>query len=312
MDNKKQNLLIIGSTAFILICAILMVVTLVWEAMKLDRSKPRLREAQENVSNMEPESKADYSVFSTIVGDDERSMVLIPNGFFQMGSRNGDPDEAPQHPVFLSSFYIDQYEVSNEAYTRFLNATGYPKPFVPVFDDDPAKLLHPEQVAVGMTWDSAAAYCLWAGKRLPTEAEWEKAARGETSRTWPWGNTFDIRNANVHGDDDGYVYTAPVGQFEGGRSPYGVYDMAGNAAEWVADRYDAEAYASAPIQNPTGPEAGKHRVVRGGSWAESAVNVRTAKRFAARQGRADSIIGFRCAKDYDPTRQESTPLSQTR
>ncbi len=172
MDNKNQKTLIIGSIAFIVICAILMVVTLVWEAMKLDRQRPLLVQAEENVPRPEPEPPVDYSRFPTIVGDDERTMVLIPEGFFHMGSDTGDPDEAPQHPVFLSSFYIDQYEVTNASYAQFLKASGNSKPFVPVFDDDPAKLLNSEQIAVGMAWDGAAAYCLWAGKRLPTEAEW--------------------------------------------------------------------------------------------------------------------------------------------
>lgn len=297
MDNKKQHALVIGSIAFIVICAVLMVVFLVWEVVKLDRQKPLLIQGQKDIPPSAPQQTEDYSGFQTIIGDDDRTMVLISEGFFHMGSDNGDPDEAPQHPVFVSNFYIDQHEVTNASYTRFLKAAGYPKSFVPVFDDDPAKLMNPEQIAVGMSWDGAAAYCLWAGKRLPTEAEWEKAARGETARTWPWGNEFGVRNANIKGEQDGYQYTALPGQFESGRSPYGIYDMAGNGAEWVADWYDEKAYAAAPIQNPTGPKTGKHRVVRGGSWAETAVNVRTAKRFAARQGRADSIIGFRCAKD---------------
>ena len=286
---------------------------MVWETIKLDRQKPILSQAREkNDIDAVLQQTTDYSAFDTIIGDEERTMVLIPEGFFQMGSDNGDPDEAPQHLVFLSSFYIDQYEVSNASYTRFLNASGHAKPFIPVFDDDPAKLLNPEQVAVAITWDSASAYCLWAGKRLPTEAEWEKAARGETARTWPWGNGFVRRNANINGIEDGYQYTAPPGRFEGGRSPYGVYDMAGNAAEWVTDWYDEAAYASSSVTNPKGPERGNHRVVRGGSWAETAVNVRTTKRFAARQGRADSIIGFRCAKDHNPARRESAPRPQTR
>ena len=299
MDNKNQNILIIGSIVFIVSCAVLMVVFMVWEVRKLDTENVSLLQTEAHAPALPPEEETDYSEFSTIIGDDERVMVLVPAGFFQMGSDNGDPDEAPQHPVFLSEFYLDQYEVSNSAYSRFLNATGYSNPFVPVFDDDLTKLLNPEQVAVGMTWNSAAAYCLWAGKRLPTEAEWEKSARGETPRTWPWGEVFSDKKANIKGEADGYQYTAPSGQFEGGRSPFGVYDMAGNGAEWVADWYDEKVYGSAPVKDPRGPETGKHRVVRGGSWAETPVNVRTSKRFAVRQGRADSIIGFRCAKDGD-------------
>ncbi len=297
MDNKKEHLLIIASIAFVAICAVLMVGTLLWEAVKLDRHNDLLAQGEGKLESPRPEILIDYSEFPTIVGDDDREMVLIAEGFFQMGSDEGDPDEAPQHPVFLSRFYIDKYEVSNQDYTRFLKATRSSKPFVPVFDDDPAKLLNPEQAAVGMTWDSAFAYCRWAGKRLPTEAEWEKAARGDAPRKWPWGDVFDVRNANIKGDADGYEYTAPPGRFDHGRSPYGVYDMAGNVTEWVADWYEEDWYTSASIQNPSGPDLGKHRVLRGGSWAESAVNARTTKRFAARQGRADSIIGFRCAKD---------------
>ncbi len=301
MDNKKEHILISGSIAFIVICAVLMVVAFAWETIKLDRQKSLLIRAETDLPFSTPQRKKDFSGFQTIMGDDDLPMVLIPDGFFQMGSDMGDPDEVPEHPVFISSFYIDQYEVTNAAYTRFLKAVDYSKPFVSVFDDDPAKLMNPEQIAVGMNWDGAAAYCLWAGKRLPTEAEWEKAARGETARTWPWGDEFDVRNANIKGEQDGYQYTGLPGQFESGRSPYGIYDMAGNGAEWVADWYDEKAYGAAPIQNPTGPENGKHRVVRGGSWAETAVNVRTTKRFSVRQGRTDSIIGFRCVKDTAPS-----------
>src|SRR2546425_2930732 len=185
-----------------------------------------------------PTATADFSLYKTIVGDDGREMVEIPEGPFKMGSNNGDYDEAPEHQVYLATFYIDKYEVTQADYDRFVRATKRGKPFVPVFDDDISKILKPELAAMGMSWADAAAYCQWAGKRLPTEAEWEKAAKGEGNRKYPWGDSLAPLDANLDGEEDGYKYLAPPGKFGAGRSPYGLYDMAGNVAEWVHDTYD--------------------------------------------------------------------------
>jgi formylglycine-generating enzyme required for sulfatase activity len=239
----------------------------------------------------------DFSLFKIVVGDDGREMVEIPEGPFKMGSKDGDFDEAPEHQVYLSTFYMDKYEVTQSEYERFVKATKRGKPFVPVFDDDSRKILKPELAAMGMSWMDAAAYCQWAGKRLPTEAEWEKAAKGEGNRKYPWGDTADASRANLDGEEDGYKYLAPPGKFEAGRSPYGLYDMAGNVAEWVADTYDEKYYSKTPYRDPKGPDEGQNRVIRGGSWRESPAGARLAKRFQARMWRTDATIGFRCAKD---------------
>jgi formylglycine-generating enzyme required for sulfatase activity len=239
----------------------------------------------------------DFSLFKTIVGDDGREMIEIPEGPFKMGSKDGDFDEAPEHQAYLSTFYMDKYEVTQGEYERFVKATKRGKPFVPVFEDDAQKILKPEFAAMGMSWMDADAYCQWAGKRLPTEAEWEKAAKGEGNRKYPWGDEVDATRANLDGEEDGYKYLAPPGKFQAGRSAYGLYDMAGNVAEWVSDTYDDKYYKKTPYRDPKGPEDGQNKVIRGGSWRESPAGARLAKRFQARMWRTDATIGFRCAKD---------------
>ncbi|MCX5729425.1 MAG: SUMF1/EgtB/PvdO family nonheme iron enzyme [Nitrospirae bacterium] len=228
-------------------------------------------------------------------------MVQVPEGPFIMGSKDGDPDEAPERQVYLKAFYLDMKEVSQEEYARFAKMTKRPLPKIEVFEDDQSKLLKPEFAAMSMTWDEAGAYCKWAGKRLPTEAEWEKAGRGEGKRKYAWGDTFmnGRANANADGSEDGYRYLAPPGSFETGRSPYGIYDMTGNVAEWVADSYDEHFYQKAPYRDPKGPDTGDLKVVRGGSWRETEHNVRLSKRFAAKLWRTDITIGFRCAGDME-------------
>jgi formylglycine-generating enzyme required for sulfatase activity len=218
-----------------------------------------------------------------------------------MGSKDGDPDEVPERQVYLKAFYLDRKEVSQEEYARFAKMTKRPLPKIEVFEDDQSKLLQPEFAAMSMSWDEAAAYCKWAGKRLPTEAEWEKAGRGEGKRKYAWGETFmnGRANANVDGSEDGFRYLAPPGSFETGLSPYGIYDMTGNVAEWVADSYDEHYYQKAPYRDPKGPETGDLKVVRGGSWRETEHNTRLSKRFAAKHWRTDITIGFRCAGDME-------------
>jgi formylglycine-generating enzyme len=232
-------------------------------------------------------------------------MVQIPEGPFTMGSKDGDPDEAPEHQVYLGTYYMDKKEVTQAEYERFVKMTKRGKPFIPVFEDDQAKILKPELPAMGMSWADADAYCKWAGKRLPTEAEWEKAGRGEGKRRYPWGDDFGSGHANVDGDEDGFKYLAPPGSFESGRSPYGLYDMTGNVAEWVADTYSEQYYQKTPYRDPLGPEDGQHKVIRGGSWRETYHNARLSKRFQAKMWRTDTTIGIRCAKDADEPRTDA-------
>ncbi len=248
-------------------------------------------------------------------------------------------DERPQRPVRLKAFAIDRYEVTNAQYRAFLadvkkngdaawahpdqpkgkdHTPRYWKEFNPLLQDSEfaqlaqfsaATFTQDDTPVVGVDWFDAYAYAKWAGKRLPTEAEWELAARGTDGRRWPWGNDWQWGLCNIGGaksgadvrakgrEKDGYIYPAPVGRFPGGRSPFGCDDMAGNAAEWVADWYAADEYRTDSAENPRGPRTGVARVVRGGS----SQNYPSYTRGAARARREPEFraftLGFRCAKD---------------
>jgi formylglycine-generating enzyme required for sulfatase activity len=208
----------------------------------------------------------------------ETSMVLIPAGEFQMGSNDGHDYEKPVHTVYLNAFYIDKYEVTNAQYKKFVKATGHKGPegysyvngnwqngFKPWTDPN----FNGDDQPVGcVSWKDAKAYAKWARKRLPTEAEWEKAARGGlVGKKYSWGNTLthDAANYGGTGGKDKWEYTSPVGSFS--PNGYGLYDMAGNVWEWCADRYDSNYYANSPKSNPKGPIWGSYRVYRGGGWA---------------------------------------------
>lgn len=234
-------------------------------------------------------------------------MVYVPAGEFIMGSDpDVDPltdelDELPQHKVFLDAYFIDKHEVSNADYTEFVEATGHRNS---IFWDNP-KFNHPDQPVVGVTWGDATAYAAWVGKRLPTEAEWEKAARGPDGRIWPWGNEFDPTKCNFDdegkfdGHLDGFAMAAPVESLAQGASPYGALHMAGNVAEWVADWFDMEYYAVSPAVNPKGPPTsgmGK-KSWRGASWFAGSDQMRCAFREYDDIVASGQILGFRCAKD---------------
>lgn len=243
----------------------------------------------------------DVSAFDTMVADDGSTMVLIPAGPFTMGADSDvDIDEMPAHQVYVDAFWMDTIEVSNERYVAFATMTERKKQAFAVFQDDIGLLLEPTQPATGVSWHDARGYCLWLEKRLPTEAEWEKAARGPTGWRYPWGSRFVRGFANVEGEADGYRYAAPVDNFPEGRSMFGLYNMAGNVSEWVFDWYGDDYYQTSSASNPAGPEISRWRVYRGGSWSEGPTEVRTTKRFAAFPARADAIIGFRCAQDVRP------------
>ena len=221
-------------------------------------------------------------------------MVAVPEGTFHMGC-NGevddecDADESPYHEVFVSAFQVDVTEVTRGAYRACIDAGACPAPGCDWHPVDSAD--HPV-TCVG--WNAAVSFCTWAGKRLPTEAEWEKAARADGGFKYPWKTEFDdncdLVNANLCELD-----TMPVGSYPEGASPYGALDMSGNAAEWVADLYDAGYFAVSPPENPKGPSSGGVRVHRGGSWNSPTEDFRASSRSAALPTAESDEIGFRCA-----------------
>jgi formylglycine-generating enzyme required for sulfatase activity len=224
-------------------------------------------------------------------------MVLVPAGEFSMGSPEGDPDEKPAHKVQISAFFMDKYEVTVKQYAAFLQESG---------GDRPAewktmnKTANQNRPVMGVDWAEAARYCKWAGKRLPTEAEWEKAARGTDGRLYPWGNDPPTPLHANYGKKEWNNHEAlvPVGTLEAGKSPYGIYDMAGNVWEWVSDWYDNDYYKNSPSDSPAGPPTGGFKVIRGGSWNTSARNLRAADRyFDPPSFRSQYVPGFRCAKN---------------
>jgi formylglycine-generating enzyme required for sulfatase activity len=204
-----------------------------------------------------------WAAEAEITGKDGAMMVLVPAGEFVMGSDDSQDDaEKPAHRVFLDAFYIDKHEVTVGRYARLLEATGA-KP--PMKWDTIDQAEHRARPVVFVDWEDAAMYCRWAGKRLPTEAEWEKAARGTDGRIYPWGNDPPTpRHTKFGARWKGYDDLLPVGSLEDGKSPYGNYDMAGNAWEWVSDWYDQHYYKTSPSQNPKGPKTSWTKVLRGG------------------------------------------------
>lgn len=223
---------------------------------------------------------------------DVEEMVLIPAGEVRLGTDDKTDltfgTEADTRKVFVAAFYIDKYEVTNKQYAKFLSETGHRKP---KFWEDP-RLNAPDQPVVGVNWEDAETYAAWAGKRLLTASEWEKAARGTDGRLYPWGNDYDAGRGNfddggsMDGSTDGYAMTpAPVGNFIDGLSPYGLHDMAGNVWEWVAEHSE--------IMD------GRIYSIRGGSWTNGAGDTRTtvAYIYPAQCSDHSSSVGFRCARN---------------
>jgi formylglycine-generating enzyme required for sulfatase activity len=260
-------------------------------------------------------------------------MVFIPEGEFYMGSNRGDRDEKPIHKVYLDAYWIDQTEVTNRMFSQFVDETGYQtdaeksaQSWVFVEASEVSKWEEFSGVdwrhlwgsnsnidglddypVVHVSWDDAVAYCDWAGAHLPTEAEWERAARGQYKNIYPWGNTrpdgqrANIADVNLKVDwsqninNDGYEFMAPVGQYPMGMSQDGVLDMAGNVWEWVADWYESDYYLKSPDKNPMGPSIGKGRVLRGGSWLSTDYNIRSTYRRGDSHDFSAINVGFRCS-----------------
>ncbi len=223
----------------------------------------------------------------------KRRMVHIPTGSFSMGGREEDsPDnERPSHLVQISSYYIDTYPVTNQDYREFVNCTGHTTPIHWQRGTYPTGLArHP---VVNVSFHDAREYAEWMGGRLPTEAEWEMAARGDDERLYPWGNRFvDGERCN---SNNMVGTTLPVDEFPLGRSPFGVWDMSGNVYEWCSDYFEENYYSFSPAVNPKGPEGGQERVLRGGFFAETRPNVRTTHRNSSPDSTTRENTGFRLA-----------------
>jgi formylglycine-generating enzyme required for sulfatase activity len=223
-------------------------------------------------------------------------LLYVPAGEFKMGSDSGSDNERPSHTVHLDEFWIDESEVTNHMYSLCVKAKVCKEPVnkssslyanyygSPDFENYPV---------IHVDWNMAKTYCEWAGRRLPTEAEWEKAARGEQSLTYPWGN--EEPNHRLLNFEDQKRDVTSVGSYPNGASPYGAFDMAGNAWEWVADWYSGTYYASSQASNPTGPLSGQERVLKGGSWHDNSIVVRASNRDHRSPDDACVNCGFRCA-----------------
>jgi formylglycine-generating enzyme len=226
----------------------------------------------------------------------QEEMVTIPAGPFVRGTESGGFDERPQRTIRLDAFSIDRHEVTNHYYQQFVLATGHRKPGLPArYAKSGGKVKGTNQPVVYVSWDDATEYCRWKGKRLPTEAEWEKAMRGSDGRLWPWGNKEQANGANWARVQDGHEVSAPVGSFEADKSPYGVMDGAGNVIEWVGDWYDETYFKSSSEQNPPSPEYGTYRVLRGGGYTTTGGDIRITSRSKMMPDFRDETIGFRCA-----------------
>jgi len=226
----------------------------------------------------------------------KEDMVTIPAGSFLLGTTSGGFDEQPQRTIYLDTFSIDRHEVTNYEYQQFVLATGHRKAGPPSrYAKSIGRMRGTNQPVVYVSWDDATEYCQWKGKRLPTEAEWEKAMRGSDGRLWPWGNQERSNGANWARVQDGYDVTARVGTFQTDKSPYGVMDGAGNVMEWVADWYQETYYKDAPEKNPPSPEYGTYRVMRGGSYSTTGADIRITSRSKMVPDFRDETIGFRCA-----------------
>jgi formylglycine-generating enzyme required for sulfatase activity len=212
------------------------------------------------------------------MGKDGAKMRLVPAGEFIFGSNDGDADEKPERRVTLEAFYMDKFEVSTKLYAAFMQATGRA---APERWNEVSQVSDGDRPVIGVTWHDADAYCRWAGKRLPTEQEWEKAARGTDGRKYPWGNEEPTsRHALFNTRWNGYGTLATVESYEAGKSPYGLYHMAGNVWEWTSSDYD-----------------GSTKVTRGGSRLTHAGVVRSAYRVRFNPSGWSSFLGFRCAQD---------------
>lgn len=300
------------------------------DAVSTLTTQPAQRPSQIVQSSETPSPTLQSTVVSKVDG---MVGIIVPEGEFRMGSEDFNEDEKPLHMVYLDSFYIDRTEVTNAMFAQFVEQTGYITDAEKIgwsyvflvgadywdqingaywrYPRDPLTSIDslPDHPVVQVSWNDAEAYCKWAGRKLPSEAQWEKAARGTDARTYPWGsqaagadltNYADLNSGEGWADktvDDGYKLTAPVGSYPNGASPYGALDMAGNVSEWVADWYGENYYGQSPYENPIGPSSGEVHVWRGGSWGNIINSLRITYRNRGASDFNIDTLGFRCTAD---------------
>jgi len=243
-----------------------------------------------------PTATIELGIGSKMTGKDGMPLLFIPVGEFIMGSNNGNPEEQPVHNVHLDAYWIDQAEVTNGMYAMCVQEGGCQPPSSTSSPTRGSYYGNPKYSnfpVIYVDWNKAQAYCLWANRRLPTEAEWEKAARGTDGRTYPWGN--NAPNSALLNFDKNVGDSTEVGKYPAGASYYGALDMAGNVWEWVADWYASNYYANSPLSNPLGPSSGELRVIRGGSWNSDIYDTRSEFRDRGVPDVTFNRIGFRCA-----------------
>ena len=253
-----------------------------------------------------PQPSAMPTLPTEITDDSGVPMRLVPAGEFTMGSDADDDHRNNAHRVYLDAFYMDRYEVSNARYEACVTAGVCAPPHETKSDYRPGYYGDPRYdnfPVIYVDWDMAVTYCgAWRGARLPSEAEWEKAARGTDGRTYPWGEGISCDRANYDGDVDYDLYctgeTSEVGAYESGQSPYGLYDMAGNVFEWVSSLNKTYPYDAADgRENPASRDS---RVIRGGAWSEEANDLQVFYRSWIGPEYSEGVLGFRCARDISP------------
>ena len=226
-------------------------------------------------------------------------MVKIPAGDFIRGTNKGGYNERPQNTLHLETFWIDKFEVTNHQYFQFVEKTGHRKPGPPSrYARNLINLRGPNQPVTYVSWADAKEYCEWKGKRLPTEAEWEKAMRGTDGRTWPWGEDLRYDSSNLGGGQDGFEYTAPVGSFPKDQSVYGVFDGAGNLMEWVDNWYVEQLYVKSS-ESDSSVISQTYKTLRGGGYTNRGVDLRITSRMFMVPDFRDETIGFRCASSKE-------------
>ena len=234
---------------------------------------------------------------------DNPEMVYFPEGEFEMGSREGTgkKNEHPKHKVYLNAFYLDKFEVTFSDFEAYLESNLSKHPTITGWIDRKARPDMLNKPIFGLQWKRCRNYCAWRGKRIPTEAEWERAAKGTEDREYPWGNEEPDNTRANFGNccfvQKGKVLTI-IGSYKKGFTPDGIADLGGNVAEWVSDWYDKKYYEKSPYKNPQGPEKGKYHVIRGGAWNSLPMSLRTSSRYGDSDAKDYYGIGCRCAKDH--------------